>query len=98
LPIQIIDPLPYDIFNRTEPYGFIKNKSNYYESNNKGYDSSSAVCRVTFNLEKETTVYFDCINYAENNYDYGLLSNLDTELDLTNIVDNSSKIYKNFKG
>ena len=41
----------------------------------------------------------NCINYAESNYDYGVLSNLDTALTLTNSDDTSNNlVYKTFKG
>ena len=39
----------------------------------------------------------DCINYAENNYDYGNLSNIDTTLTLSSSAD-SSNVFKSFKG
>lgn len=98
LPIEVIEKLPYEVNNRSTTYGFYLNDNDYYESNNKGKDASYAVCRVTFTLSKETQVYLDCINYAENNWDYGILSNIDTELSLSYTADASAKIYKNFKG
>lgn len=98
LPIEVIEKLPYEVNNRSTTYGFYLNDNDYYESNNKGKDTSYAVCRVTFTFDEETQVYLDCINYAENNWDYGILSNIDTELSLSNTADASGKIYKNFKG
>ena len=78
-------------------YGFELNSNNYYESKNKGVDNSYAICRVKLNLGTKAKVTFNCINYAEANYDYGLLSNVDTPLTLSVSADDS-KVAKNFKG
>ena len=40
----------------------------------------------------------DCINYAEKNYDFGILSQPNTPLGLTYKVDSTDKIFKSFKG
>lgn len=77
-------------------YGFSLNSSGYYESTNKGVNNSYSLCRVNFNIPSSTTVYFDCINYAESNYDYGLIGKLDTALGLNASADSS--VTKNFKG
>lgn len=79
-------------------YGFVMNDNGYYESNNKGVNSSAALCKVTFNTFGIYHLYIDCINYAESNYDYGLLSNLDTTLSTSTTADSSSKIFYDFKG
>lgn len=77
-------------------YGFELNSNGYYESKNRGVDSSYAICRVKLNLSTKARVIFNCINYAENNYDYGLLSNVDTALTLNASAD--SNVAKSFKG
>ena len=77
-------------------YGFPLNSSGYYESNNKGVDNSAAVCRVNLNLAAKSNITFTCINYAESNYDFGLLGNVDSALGTTNTVDSS--VAKSFKG
>lgn len=77
-------------------YGFELNSNNYYESRNKGVHNSYAICRVKLNLSKKATVIFNCINYAEANYDYGLLGNVDTALTLSASAD--SNVAKSFKG
>ena len=77
-------------------YGFALNSSGYYESNNKGVDNSAAVCRVNLNLAAKSNITFTCINYAESNYDFGLLGNVDSALSTTNTVDSS--VAKSFKG
>ena len=79
-------------------YGFVMNDNGYYESNNKGVNSSAALCKVTFNTFGIYHLYIDCINYAESNYDYGLLSNLDTTLSTSTTADSSSKVFYDFKG
>ena len=77
-------------------YGFILNSNGYYESQNKGIDSSYAICRVDFHGTNK--IIFDCINYAESNYDFGILSNVDSTLSLSNSEDSSAVIFKSFKG
>ena len=77
-------------------YGFELNSNNYYESKNKGVDNSYAICRVKLNLSTKARVIFNCINYAESNYDYGLLGNVDTALTLSASADSS--VAKSFKG
>lgn len=78
-------------------YKFVLNSNGYYESNNKGVDNSAAVCRVNIHAAKTCTVTFKCINYAESNYDFGLLGVLDAALD-TGYSDVSTNVAKNFKG
>ena len=77
-------------------YGFALNSSGYYESNNKGVNNSAAVCRVNLNLAAKSNITFTCINYAESNYDFGLLGKVDSALGTTNTVDSS--VAKSFKG
>ena len=69
---------------------------NYYESTNKGVANSAAVCRVNFNLAAKSNITFSCLNYAESNYDFGILGNVDTALGTTSTVDSSYA--KSFKG
>ena len=78
-------------------YGFALNSNGYYESNNKGVDNSAAVCRVNIHAAKACTVTFKCINYAESDYDYGLLGVIDKEQN-TGYSDTSTNVQKSFKG
>ena len=78
-------------------YGFALTSNGYYESNNKGVDNSAAVCRVNIHAAKACTVTFKCINYAESNYDFGLLGVIDKELN-TGYSDTSTNVQKSFKG
>ena len=77
-------------------YGFKLNSNGYYESQNKGIDSSYAICRVDFHGTDK--IIFDCINYAESNYDFGILSNVDSTLSLSNSEDSSAVVFKSFRG
>ena len=77
-------------------YGFALNANEYYESQNKGVDNSSALCRINFNTQGKH-LCLDCINYAENNYDFGILSNINSTLTLTNNQDTTG-VFHNFKG
>lgn len=78
-------------------YGFEKQADEYWQSTNKGVSSSCSVCKVVFNMNTDGTAVFDCINYAEAKYDYGVIGNVDTELSTTNINDVTSNIAKSFK-
>lgn len=79
-------------------YGFELNSSGYYESKNKGIDNSYAICRVQIHLVKKSNIIFTCINYAENNYDFGILGRANQALSLSSEVDSSSVYEKSFKG
>lgn len=81
-------------------YGFTLNSNGYYESTNNGVNNSYALCKVIFNnpSTESDTVVLDCINYAESSHDYGILSNLDTTLTLSNNADSSTNVYKSFSG
>ena len=65
-------------------YGFpLNNSTGYYTSNNNGVSSSTALCRVNFNLPVRCLVTFNYINYAEATYDFGVFSKVDTALSTT---------------
>lgn len=61
-------------------YGFALSNG-YYVSQNKGTAKSAAVARVNITAVQTTTVTFSVINYAEQGYDFGVLGNLDVELE-----------------
>ena len=80
-------------------YGFELNANNYYESTNKGKPSSYSLCKLVFvTTEKIKTLQLECINSGESNYDFGILSNIDTTLSLSSSEDSSTNTYKSFKG
>ena len=98
--ISVLEELPFSYAVESVEgsyYGFSLKSNGYYESQNKGEKDSYALCKVKFYVPTNSTIYVDCINYAENNYDYGLLSNLDTTLELNYNAD-SKNVYYNFKG
>lgn len=76
-------------------YGFSLNDDGYYESENKGVDSSYAMCKILLNCNGTDNLYLDCINYAEEGYDYGLLSHVDGTLTLNN--NENSDVFHSFK-
>ena len=49
-------------------------------------------------LEDATKVIFDCINSGEGNYDYGMISKINTTLGTTNSEDSASNLFASFKG
>ena len=78
-------------------YGFSPKADNYYESNNKGINSSYAMAKLNFTTDGSYKLYLDCINYAETNYDFGILSELDKTLQMSNNID-STNVKRSFKG
>lgn len=78
-------------------YGFSLGSDGYYESTNQGVHSSYSICKVTINTPGGYEVIADCINYAESNYDYGILSTLGNTLSLSSDAD-SSNVKQSFKG
>jgi hypothetical protein len=88
----------YSIENLGTTYSFNLNNNGYYESNNKGVDSSFALCKVNITTTVDTEMYVDCINYAESSYDYGILSKIDTELTSDFNPDSADKYHKSFYG
>ena len=80
-------------------YNFVLNDAGYYESTNKGVANSAALCKLDItDLEDTTKVIFDCINNGEANYDYGMISKINTTLGTTNSEDSASNLFVNFKG
>lgn len=77
-------------------YGFALREDGYWESQNFKKGGSTAVCQVNISNLKGAPVYFDCINFGEANYDYGLLGAVNQVLGKTNSDDNG--VEKNFKG
>ena len=77
-------------------YGFTLNNNGYYESTNKGLGNNYSLCRVNISNPAGRVVYFDCINYAESNYDYGILGAVNQELAKNYTADSGVK--KLFKG
>ena len=60
-------------------YGFNLNSSTgYYVSTNNGVSKSASVARINMDFESDCLVTIQYINYAEEDYDYGMFGNLDT--------------------
>ncbi len=83
----------------TGTYPFQLNTNGYYESTNKGHDSSYSY--ATLNYQGFENLVLECINSGESNYDYGIISQPDVLLS-ESIEDDgatgSTKVFKNFKG
>lgn len=78
-------------------YGFALNGDGYYENQNKGYDNSYCVAAITITTPGGYNVYIDCVNYAESNYDYGILSEIGSTFALS-YADETSGVKQSFKG
>lgn len=82
-------------------HGFELNSNDYYESQCKKIANGYAVCKVVFTGEAERDITLRCISYGESNYDYGIISQVDKTLTLSNTDDGatgSTNVLKNFKG
>lgn len=82
-------------------HGFELNDNDYYESQCKKIANGYAVCKVVFTGEAERDITLRCISYGESNYDYGIISQVDKTLALSNTDDGSTgstNVLKNFKG
>lgn len=77
-------------------YGFEKTSDGYYTSTNARVNSSASLCKVNLQMAEAGTITIQCINYAEPNYDYGLIGNIDTVL--TDTFNDDSNVQKSFKG
>ena len=71
-------------------YTFVLNSNGYYESNNKGVDSSYALAKVTVISRSSRYIVLDCINYAEASYDYGILSTAGNTLSASTTADTAN--------
>lgn len=80
-----------------EAYDFTLTSDGYYTSQNAGVANSYAYGGFKFTFTKPTQVKFRCISYGESNYDYGIMSNLDTSLSKDSTAD-STGVYHSFKG
>lgn len=78
-------------------YDFSLTSDGYYTSQNAGVANSYAYGGFKFTFSKPTQVKFRCISYGEIDYDYGIMSNLDTSLSSDNTAD-STGVYHSFKG
>ena len=80
-------------------YNFVLNDAGYYESTNKKVINSAALCKLNItDLEDTTKIIFDCINSGEANYDYGMISKINTTLGTTNNEDSAFNLFVSFKG
>lgn len=60
-------------------YGFnLNSNTGYYVSTNNGVSKSASVARLNMDFESDCLVTIQYINYAEENYDYGMFGKLDT--------------------
>ena len=83
----------------TGTYPFELNTNGYYESTNKGHDNSYSY--ATLNYSGFDELVLECINFAESNYDYGIISQPDVQLSESTKDDGatgSTKVFKNFQG
>lgn len=78
-------------------YDFTKTSDGYYTSQNAGVHSSYSYGGFKFNFTRSTTITIRCISYGEAKSDYGIVSNLDTALEMSNTADTTG-VKKAFSG
>ena len=74
-------------------YGFALNSDGWYESLNKGRNSSCAICAIRF-VTTTGKFSFSVVNSGERGSDYGIISNLDKPLSTSRSADRS--FYKSY--
>lgn len=77
-------------------YGFTMNENGYYESENTTVHSTYAICKININNTIGWNVFVDCINFSEAEKDYGILSEVNKTLLLSNEAD-TENVFKSFK-
>ena len=83
----------------TGTYPFELNTNGYYESTNKGHDSSYSY--ATLNYSGFENLVLECINSGETDFDYGIISQPDVLLGESTKDDGatgSTNVFHNFKG
>lgn len=70
-------------------YKFKSIGDDWYESNNKGKNNSYALCKLVINNPSAKNVYMLYVNSGETDYDFGIVSNLNTTLSLSNSADSN---------
>ena len=86
-----------DLISGVTIYPFELTSDGYRTSTNAGIDSSFSYGILKFDFLEETTVTLSCISYGESNFDYGIVSNLDSQLSINNSAD-STNVLKSYKG
>lgn len=83
---QLVGGVPTNTYTVTTQvsgasYGFeLNNSTGYYVSTNNGVSKSASVARLNMDFESDCLVTISYINYAEEDYDYGMFGKLDTEV------------------
>lgn len=80
-------------------YGFSKTSDGYFTSTNQGVHSSYSYAGILFNntSSEAKQIILRCTNSSESEYDYGLISELNTELSMSSVNDGENVLYS-FKG
>lgn len=79
-------------------YEFEKTSDGYYTSTNAGVASSYSYCMWGFSdISTAKTVTIRCISYGENNYDYGIISTLNSTLEAS-ATEDTENVLHSFKG
>lgn len=86
----------FTISSEGAAYGFSV-KDNVLTSANKGKSNTVAYVKVSFTLEADTDLTIKARSYGESNYDYGVISEIDTSLS-TGTTEDTTNVKYNFKG
>lgn len=78
-------------------YGFEKTSDGYWTSTNHGIANSFSYAYIDFEFTESTQVKLSCISYGESDYDFGIISTLDSRLNLDYKAD-TANVLRSFKG
>ena len=89
---QLVGGVPTNTYTVTTQvqgasYGFnLNSSSGYYVSTNNGVSKSASVARLNLDFESDCLLTIQYINYAEENYDYGMFGKLDTTVSTSGLT------------
>ena len=92
---QLVGGVPTNTYTVTTKvqgasYGFnLNGSSGYYVSSNNGVSKSASVARLNLDFESSCLLTIQYINYAEENYDYGMFGKLDTTVSTNGLTASS---------
>ena len=88
--------LEYEVVH-VSGYQFTEKADGYWKSGNENVHNSYSLCKIVFRTSAQT-LYLDCYNSGELNYDYGIVSNIDCTLQSGSNSDSGDNVKRSFHG
>ena len=70
----------------------------WYKNSNQGVHNSFSISRIHINNPQGKYIIIDYYQDSESSYDFGMIGNVDTQLERASSADHSSKLLVNVKG